>query len=229
MDNKVKTLILRCFIGLFIISIASNAAFALVWQNWRECVSSPGCSCTLTLQVTAETTTTLKTYVVESAGYFLKSHTAFQQFLYCLEMSESSGADSADLKSTLYSAIENMEKAKAAYTNLKFASEKIPYNQEMIDQLLKFDYESFRVKNGLNEPIFEKLRVFLGKGDIAGFDTAVIANMDDISNKLYAIKASVDKGLTPEIALPWRTNQAYAEAQLFGQYMSEVFRDILFH
>jgi hypothetical protein len=228
MDNKVKSMILKCFVLLFIISITNSAAFALVWQNWRECVSSPGCSCTLTLQDTSETTTTLKTYVVESAGYFLKSHAAFQQFLYCVEMSESSGADSADLKSTLYSAIENMEKARAAYATLKTASEKLPYNHEMIDQLLKFDYESFRLKNGLNEPIFEKLRAFLGKGDIAGFDTAVIANIDGILNKLFVIKASVDKGSTPEISLPWRTSQAYAEAQLFGQYMSEVFRDILF-
>ncbi|MDQ1351928.1 MAG: hypothetical protein QG657_2234, partial [Acidobacteriota bacterium] len=32
----------------------------------------------------------------------------------------------------------------------------------------------------------------------------------------------------PEITLLWRTNQAFAEAQLFGQYMSEIFRDILF-
>lgn len=228
MNNKVKAMIVKCFLALVISFICTQVSFAAIWGNWRECVSSPGCSCTLTLQATSETTTTLKSYVVESAGYFLKSHAAFQQFLYCLEMSESGGADSADFKITLYSAIENMEKARAAYNNLKFASEKIPYNQEMIDKLMKFDYESFRVKNGFNEPVFEKLRTFLGKGDIAGFDGAVIANIDDILNKLYVIKASVDKGLLPEIALPWRTNQAYAEAQLFGQYMSEVFRDILF-
>jgi len=98
----------------------------------------------------------------------------------------------------------------------------------MIDQLMKFDYDGFRIKNGLNEPIFEKLRTFLGRGDIAGIDDAVIANMDSILSRLYELNVSVDKGMVPEVALIWRTNQAYTEAQLFGQYMSEVFRDILF-
>jgi len=158
----------------------------------------------------------------------LKSHDAFLEFLYSFEMSESNGIDSVEFKNTLYRSIDNMEKAKAAYSNLKTASEKIPYNQEMIDQLMKFDYDGFRIKNGLNEPIFEKLRTFLSRGDIAGFDEAVIANMDAILIKLYEIKSLVDKGLAPEIMIVWRIYQSYSEAQLFGQYMSEVFRDILF-
>ena len=228
MNNKVKNLILKCFVVLFIGCFCTQVSFAIIWGNWRECASAPGCSCTLTLQVTQETTPTLKTYVVESAGYFLKSHDAYLEFLYCVEMSESKGIESADFKNALYNAIDNMEKAKIAYSNLKTASEKIPYNREMIDQLMKFDYDGFRIKNGLNEPIFEKLRTFLGRGDIAGIDDAVIANMDSILSRLYELNVSVDKGMVPEVALIWRTNQAYTEAQLFGQYMSEVFRDILF-
>jgi len=228
MNNKVKNLILKCFAVLFIISINSSAAFAYVWGNWRECASAPGCSCTLTLQVKQETTPTLKTYIVESAGYFLKSNAAYQEFLYCVEMSESKGIESADFKNAIYNAIDNMEKAKAVYSNLKTASEKIPYNREMIDQLMKFDYDGFRIKNGLNEPIFERLSTFLSRGDIAGFDDAVIANMDAILIRLYEIKGVVDKGLAPEIMIVWRIYQSYSEAQLFGQYMSEVFRDILF-
>jgi hypothetical protein len=227
MNKKVKTLILRCFVVLFIISITSSAAFAYVWQNWRECASAPGCSCTVTPDIKKSMSPSLKPYILESAGYFLKSNAAYQEFLYLIEMSESSGIDSVEFKNTLYISIDNMEKAKIAYSNLKTASEKIPYNQEMIDQLMKFDYDGFRIKNGLNEPIFEKLRAFLGKGDIAGFDAAVIANMDAILSRLYELKVSVDKGLAPEITLIWRTNQSYTEAQLFGQYMSEVFRDIL--
>jgi hypothetical protein len=143
-------------------------------------------------------------------------------------MSEASGIDSADLKNSLYNAIDNMEKAKMAYSNLKLASEKTPYNLEMIDHLIKFDYDGFRVKYGLNEVIFEKLSTFLAKGDIAGFDGAVIENMDTILIMLYQVKSPVEKGLAPEICILWRTNQAYSEAQLFGQYMSEVFKAILF-
>ncbi len=225
--NFIK-LSFKLIVVLFIIAISDSIAFAYVWGNWRECASAPGCSCTLTLQLTQDTGSPLKTYVVESAGYFLKSHAAYQEFLNRVEMSESNGIDSEEFKNTLYNAIDNMEKAKAVYTNLKTASEKIPYHQEMIDQLIKFDYDGFRIKYGLIEPIFEKVKTLLGKGDIAGFDEAVLANMDTILSKLYEIKSSVDKGLVPETALLWRGNQAYAEAQLFGQYVSEVFRDILF-
>ncbi len=228
MKNKVKNLILKCFVVLFICYFCTPISFAIIWQNWRECANAPGCSCTLTLQVTQETTPTLKTYVVASAGYFLKSHDAYQEFLYCIEMSESNGIDSAEFKNTLYRAIDNMEKANAAYSNLKTASEKIPYNQEMIDRLMKFDYDGFRIKNGLNEPIFEKVKDLLIIGDIPGLDDSVISNMDVILKQLYTARTIVDKDSVPDVSILWRITQSYFEAQLFGQYMSEVFRDILF-
>jgi len=228
MNKQIKRFFVTVIIVFVMYCIYNPIAYALVWGNWRECASAPGCSCTLTLDIKMSMPPTLKTYVVESAGYFLKSHDAYQEFLYCVEMSDISGLDSMNFKNTFYSAIENMEKAKAAYSNLKIASEKIPYNQEMIEQLMKFDYDGFRIKYGLNEPVFEKLKTLLGKGDIAGFDGDVIENMDGILRRLYEIKAFVDKDIVPDIALIWRTTQAYFEAQLFGQYMSEVFRDILF-
>jgi hypothetical protein len=228
MNKQIKRYCVTICVGLFIYSICSPISYARIEFNWRECASAPGCSSTLTLLCTDNMVPTMKSYTIESAGYFMKSHAAYQEFLNLVEMSESNSIDSEEFKNNLYNAINNMEKSKAAYTNLKIASEKIPYHQEMINQLIKFDYDGFREKYGLNEPIFEKLRTFLGKGDIAGFDAAVIANMDAILINLYEIKGAVDKGLTPEISNLWRISQAYAEAQLFGQYMSEVFSDILF-
>lgn len=214
-------------IVLLISFFCSPVSYARIEANWRECASAPGCTC-VSLAATFSATATLKMFIVESAGYFLNSHSAYQAFLNRVEMTDLKGADYNEMRDILYSAIDNMEKAKAAYTNLKTASEKIPYNQEMIDQLMKFDYDGFRVKYGLMESIFEKLKVLLGKGDIAGFDGAVLANMDTILSKLYEVKAAVDEDQLPEIAHLWRANQAYVEAQLFAQYMSEVFRDILF-
>jgi len=228
MNKQIKRFFVTVIIVFVMYCIYNPIAYALVWGNWRECASAPGCSCTLTLDIKKSMSPSLKPYILESAGYFLKSHAAYQEFLNLVEMSESNSIDAEEFKNKLYNAVDNMEKAKIAYSNLKTASEKIPYNQEMIDQLMKFDYDGFRIKYGLNEPVFEKLKAFLGKGDIAGFDDAVIANMDAILIKLCEIKSAVDKGLTPEISNLWRISQAYAEAQLFGQYMSEVFSDILF-
>ena len=228
MNKQIKKYFVTVIMVLFIYCICSPFSYALVAANWRECLNGPGCTCTLTLDITKSTIPTLKTYIMESTGYFLTSHSDYQDFLNRVEMSDIKGIDYKELRELIYSTIDNMEKAREAYVNLKTASEKIPYNQEMIDQLMKFDYDGFRIKNGLNEPIFEKLRTFLSRGDIAGFDEAVIANMDAILIKLYEIKSLVDKGLAPEIMIVWRIYQSYSEAQLFGQYMSEVFRDILF-
>ena len=228
MNKQIKKCFVTVIMVLFIYCICSPFSHAYVAANWRECLNGPGCTCTLTLDITKSTIPTLKTYIMESTGYFLASHSDYQDFLNRVEMSDIKGIDYKELRELIYSAIDNMEKAREAYVNLKTAAEKIPYNQEMIDRLMKFDYDGFRIKYGLNEPIFEKLRTFLGRGDIAGIDDAVIANMDSILSRLYELNVSVDKGMVPEVALIWRTNQAYTEAQLFGQYMSEVFRDILF-
>ena len=228
MNKQIKRYFVTVIMVLFIYCICSPFSYAYVAANWRECLVAPGCSCTLTLQVTPSTIPTLKTYIMESTGYFLTSHSDYQDFLNRVEMSDIKGVDYKELRELIYSAIDNMEKAREAYVNLKTASEKIPYNQEMIDRLMIFDYDGFRVKNGLLEPIFSKIKNLLGQGDVVGLDDAVLANMDTILNKLYEVKAAVDKNLVPEIALLWRATQAYFEAQLFGQYMSEVFRDILF-
>jgi hypothetical protein len=167
---------------------------------------------------------TLKTYIVESAGFFLKSHASYQDFLNLVEMTDLNGADYIEMRSFLYNAVDYMEKAYAIYSNLKIASEKIPYDQVMIDRLLKFDYDGFQAKFGLLAPVFEKVKSLLAKGDIAGFDDEVLNNMDTILNQLYEVRDLVDKEQSPDISLLWRLTQSYFETQLFGQYASEVFK-----
>ena len=228
MNKQIKKYFVTVIMMLSIFCICSPFSYARIAFNWRECLVAPGCTCEVTLAITKSTIPSLRTYIMESTGYFLTSHSDYQDFLNRVEMSDIKGIDYKELRELIYSAIDNMEKAREAYVNLKTASEKIPYHQEMIDQLMKFDYDGFRVKNGLLEPIFSKIKNLLGKGDIVGLDNAVLANMDAILIKLYEVKAAVDKDLAPEIGLLWRTTQAYFEAQLFGQYMSEVFSDILF-
>jgi len=228
MNKQIKRFCVTGIIVMFVCYFFAQVSFASVWGNWRECASAPGCSCTLTFQVTQSTVSTLKTYIVESAGYFLKSHATYQDFLSLVEMTDLNGVDYKEMRAILYSTVDNMEKAKASYANLKAAAEKIPNDPFVIDKLLKFDYDSFQVKYGLIEPIFEKVKSLLSKGDIAGLDNVMLANMDIILNQLYEVKNLVDKEQSPDISLLWRINQTYAEAQLFGQYMSEVFRDILF-
>ncbi len=219
MNKQIKRYCVTVIMVFVIYCIYNPIAYALIAHNWRECVSAPGCTC-----VTMASTSTLKTYIVASTGFFLNSHSSYQAFLNRVEMTDLKGADYNEMRELLYNAIDSMKKARAAYARVKRASKKIPYDQVMIDRLQKFDYEGFQAKYGLLEPIFEKVKSLLAKGDIDGLDDATLSNMDSILRLLNQAKAAIKKGQSPDIELLWRINQEYLESQLFGQYMSEVFK-----
>jgi len=224
MRNKSKKVMFQAIIGLVLVFSISTCGYSALGYNWRECLAAPGCTCTLTLTITKSTTATLRTYIIESAGYSFDSYAAYQSFLSRVEMADINGVDYKELRAIFYSAIDHMEKARAAYENVKLAAAKTAYNQELIDKLMKFDYEGFRNQYGLNEPIFERVKSLLINGDIPGLDDIVIANMDAVLKQLYTVKAIVDKDSLPDVSILWRINQSYFEAQLFGQYLSEILK-----
>lgn len=221
MNKQSKKIFVTVNILMIICCYCTQVSFARIWGNWRDCVNSNDCT-------GDSSTSLLGTYILESAGYFLSSHSDYQTFLTQVELSESNCLNYNDLREIIYSTIENMEKSRASYANLKAAAEKIPYNQKIIEQLMKFDYNGFMIRYDLNEPVFMKIKTYLCKGDIPGFDSAILVTFDSILDQLYLIKNSVDKDQLPEISLLWRINQAYAEHHLLGQYLSEVLKAILF-
>lgn len=221
MNKQIKRFCASMIMMLVFYCICNSIGYARLWQNWRECTNEPDC-------ISQFSVPELKSYIIDSSGYFLNSHSDYQAFLSHVELAEINCINYIELKETLYLAIENMEKAITAYTNLKTASEKMPLNQAMIAKLMKFDYNEFQVRYGLLEPVFEKVKSLLGKGNIIDLDMAVLGNMNIILSQLYDMKVSIDKNQLPEISLLWRANQSYAETQLFGQYVSEVFKNILF-
>ena len=224
MRNKSKKVMFQAIIGLVLVFSLSTFVHSALACNWRECLAAPGCTCTLTLDIPKSTTTTLKTNIILSAGYSFDSYANYQAFLGRVEMADINGVDFKELRAILYSAIDHMEKARAEYENVKLAAAKTAYNQEMIDKLMKFDYEGFRIQYGLNEPIFERVKSLLINGDIPGLDDSVIANMDAILKQLYTARAIVDKDSMPDVSILWRINQSYFEAQFFGQYLSEILK-----
>jgi hypothetical protein len=224
MRNKSKNIMLQGIVGLVLVASLANFGYSYISGNWRECLSAPGCTCTLTSDIAKSTITTLKIYIMESAGYSFESYAAYQSFLNRVEMADINGIDYKELKTILYSAIERMEKARASYENVKLIAVKTSYNQDLIDKLMKFDYEGFRSQYGLNEPIFERVKSLLLTGDVPGIDDNVIANVDTILKQLYTARAIVDKDILPDVSILWRINQSYFEAQLFGQYLSEILK-----
>jgi len=175
----------------------------------------------------ALTSFNIRIYVIEGAGYFLNSHSNFQEFLNRVELSDLNGIDFNDMREILYKAIEDMEKAKDSYFNLKQEADITPYNPVMINFLLDFDYDGFQKEKGLNLIVYNKVKNYLSKGDIRGVFSKFLLNSESILEQLYTIKEWIDSDKFPEISILWRVNQAYFEAQLFGQYTSEIFYSIL--
>ena len=214
-----QNILLTSILGLLLVLSLTLFSYPYLVANWRECISAPGCSCLL-----QGTMLPLTPSITESAGCFLNSHSAYQAFLNRVEMADINGIEFNELKDILYNALDNMEKAKAAYANVKTAALKVPNDPVMIDKLMKFDYDSFQVNYDLIGPIFEKVKGFLIKGDVSGIDDAMLANMDNILRQLYEVKAALAKTQLPDIALLWQLNQSYTNAQLFGQYMSQIIK-----
>jgi hypothetical protein len=224
MINKLTKMIFKAIIGLVLVFSLSIPSYSALACNWRECLVAPGCTCTVTLDIAKSSTATLKTYIILSAGYSFDSYADYQSFLSRVEMADINGIDYKELRAILYSAIGHMEKARAAYENVRIISAKTSYNQEMIDKLMKFDYDGFRGQYGLNEPIFDRVKSLLVSGDVSGLDDSVIANIDAVLKQLYIARAIVDKYSLPDVAILWRINQSYFETQLFGQYLSEILK-----
>jgi hypothetical protein len=192
--------------------------------NWRECLAAPGCTCTPQGLAVEVETTALKTKIADSAGYFLLSHSNFQSFLNRVEMSELNKVDNNELRAFINRAVDNMKKAKATYIKVKKTAKKIPFNNILIERLQAFDFDRFQSQYGLLSPIYDRVKTKLSKGDIAGLDDGVIFNMGRILNQLNQVKAVVDKGQLPDIQVLWRIFQSYVEAQLYGQYISEIIK-----
>ena len=215
MNKKIKFLLLKVFVGLIILIFVNINAYSLLVGNYSECGFGGGKSMTI------------RTYIINGAGYFLNSYSGIQTFLNRVELSEMNGTDYKEMREILYKTIEDMEKAKDSYYNLKQEAENTPYNPVMINLLLAFDYDKFQEERGLNLTVFDDVKNYLSKGDIRGIFSTILSNSESILEQLYTIKEWVDADKFPEIFTLWRVNQAYMETQLFGQYSSEVLNEIL--
>jgi hypothetical protein len=169
---------------------------------------------------------TIRKYIIEGAGYFLKSNSNIQLFLNKIELSELNGMDYSELQNIINSAIENMENAKETYINLISIAKVTPYNPFIIEKLQLFDYPGFQKENKLNSEIFKQVETFLSIGDVTGLYIKFKLDIDSILVPLYNIKASVYNETFPEISSLWLINQKYSELVLFGQYGSQVFFEI---
>jgi hypothetical protein len=169
---------------------------------------------------------TLRQLIVDGGSHFFKSAGHINQFFSLVESSEITGPDYKALQKTLNTAIYYMERASAAYLQLKNQAAVTPYNQDVIYKLLSFNYDSFREKNGLSPVIFEKVKGFLAAGNVTGVYNEFYSYTGNILDLLYTLKKDIDSEIFPDISNIWKVNQKYSEVKLFGQYVAMVFYNL---
>ncbi len=224
MIKQKKQLGLKIFLGVFILLMFNIHSYSRMFANGAEgSYDEPGEPSSSTARVKATSTSRIAANIVVGGSHFLNSHSYTLLLLSKIEMSDLNGVDYNDLRATLNNAIKHMEGAKEAYTTLYQIAVVTPYNQNVINRLISFDYIGFQEKRGLNSIIFKDVEEYLSNGDVTGLLGKVLSSTGTILEMLYWVKNTIDMDQLPENSTLWRINQKYFEVLMFGQYAAEMF------
>jgi hypothetical protein len=216
--KTIAVLILSMLFTLSIYSFfaanTSDTAFISTTPDDERAISFPKASGSLSYLISKGT------------GFFLKSHSEMLLFLNLIEISEISRLDFFELQKVLNRAIENIYQARTTYYQLKRLAAVTPYNEEVIAKLKAFDYDKLQSERNLNGVIFNRVKKLLSIGDVRGAYILFYEDLNYLFERIRGLKSIVDSEKIPRIHELWRINQRFSEAQLFGQYLTEVFNEL---
>jgi hypothetical protein len=229
-ENKMKQIISLSIIisVLLMFTVNINGLMIANESNKAYCGGDSGDPCppdTLKASTKSSYFPTIRELIIAGGGYMLKSSMYINGFLNKIELSGPSPNRTyyKGLQGTLNSAIYYMEKARFAYFQLNNLAGETPYNQNVINRLIGFDYNSFQQEYKLFPSIFFKVKELLSLGDVTGVYSELYSYCNQILDLLYIIKRDVDTGIFPELSIVWDVNQYYSEFKLFGQYVARIF------
>ena len=217
MSKKTKQWYLTMLVGMFTLFLLTMPSFAYIWGNYSECSYTGSNNGGLE-------STGLSHQVMVAASNFLESHARYQAFLAAYETSGLTGVDYQSLRLAFLDARESLELAAATMADLKTAAENTPYNPAMIEMLKDFNYNGYQTEHQVLEPIFKQVAK---KGDVRSVYAQMSADLYGLLDQFYPIQDKLRQNLLPGVNSLWRLNQAYFQAQLYGQYTAEVFSAIL--
>lgn len=207
-------LVSKVSLAVFVLLLVHVNVFALIYGNESDKgYGNPGGK---------SSTPTIRTYVLQGAGYFLDSYSDILLFLNKIELAELNGIDYVELQNIVNRARENIQQQKDNYLNLTQLADATPYDQVVIDQLTSFDYAAFQQEKALNSVIFADVQSYLSKGDIRGVYYRFLAAADTLLTQLNTIKTDIDANRFPQSSDLWNLDQNAAQSLLFGQYTAEV-------
>ncbi|MGD2087373.1 MAG: hypothetical protein PVH61_14410 [Candidatus Aminicenantes bacterium] len=214
MKQTSKTTILKVLLGIFILGLFQMQGITRIIFNKSE------------IGFEEPDSTGIRTYVIEAAGFFLKSQADFSLFLNKIEMEEINGVDFAELQQVISNAVVYMEQARKKYNDLTQLADSTPYDQSTINTLVNFNYASFQGSKELNSVIFNEVETYFNSGDVRGLYHRLLVETQTILDQLILIKYDVDAEVLPGNSDLWGVNQSYCKNLLFGQYAAKIFYDV---
>lgn len=169
---------------------------------------------------------TMRCYVIEGAGYFLKAHAGILDFMQEFELAGLYGLDFPVLQAKLGTAIDNLQAAKDTYIWLKQTADVTAYEPVVVESLLTFDYDAFRLKNRLIGEIFNESKLFLKNGMVKEMYGNILTQIDDILAIAGLIREEIEAGGAPQLAHLYRLNELFSISLIQGQYAARVFQEI---
>jgi len=168
----------------------------------------------------------IKSGIIDGAGFFLKSYSDALLLLQKIEWSEPGSPDYEELKRLVDRTASNLRNARKAYAKLTEMADAAPYNPSFIEKLTCFDYTAFQRARSIDGGTFAEVGKYLAAGDVRGIFARIYSGSGQIQDLLRDIRASLEAGKFPELSSLWRLNRLFAETMLFGQYSAEIFYEV---
>ena len=225
-----KTFRLQAILLVILMAAVSINVFPCLYANKGDCAFEPGCEpgddgSGSGLYVPSSNSL-MSMYIVEGAGYVLDARAGVSTFMNRFEIAELTGVDFPEMRSLLNGVIDNLERAKCYYMFIDYIAAYTPYRESVIERLKAFDYESFQKSMGLYSKVFDRVKNYLGRGDVRGVWSVISKDIDSVLFQLYALKKSIDVYKFPTVQSVWQLNQAFSENIFFGQYFAMVMYEV---
>ena len=217
MKKDKHQLLLGTLLVIFILA-SSTSIFAYIMGN-----DAPVAFSSPPQGAESKSTMTIEQYVAAGAGYYLDSYSDFVLLLNRVELWDSKAYGFNELQILMDGALAKMENAGQTYSGLVETAGVTPYNETAIVKLESLDYKAFRVANGLNSDIFDKVEADLSKGNIRAIFHRLKSDVENITVKLTSLKKQIEANEFPSIPVLWEINSQYAQTLLYGQYAAQVF------
>lgn len=224
---RKKSFIFLSLICVFILVI-QFPGFSMYVANYSEQSFNEGDPDTSTEPKSSiASTLTIKDLIIKSATYFFKGKSNIDLLASRLESADIEAVNFYELQKIVNDALYNMKTARYFYQTLKSKADNTPYNQMVISQLTAFDYDSFSAEIGLNGDIFNQVKGYLMTGDVRGTYARLYAYTANIIDMLEIVQKEVYYWDIPGIKNVWKLHQECAHMLLFGQYIAQIFQNLV--